>query len=122
MPTEPSLLLIPPVVLTAAGFLLVTRVGAPEEVQQSGPLGGTVAVGYASATVAALALFRWRQTGSMLNTSTSSTTFTYGPDPLFAVAAMGLAYPLLFGALGGYLAFRRAGSDAPSFDDGPERR
>jgi len=118
VPVETHLLLVPPVVLTAAGYAVVSQVGAPEEMQRAGRLGGTVAVGYALASLAAIALFRWSQTGAVLNASgSSSTALSYGPNPLVALAVMGVAYPLVFGALGGYVAFRRASTDAPSFDD-----
>ncbi|WP_135822684.1 hypothetical protein [Halostella litorea] len=108
---ETWLLAVPPLVLTAAGYLVVARM---DPADRSAKAGGAVAVGYAVGTAALLVAFAWNESGTYGDASESAVAVSYGADLLPAVLQMGVAYPLVFGLLGGYLACRRTASAAPS--------
>ncbi|USZ67702.1 hypothetical protein NGM10_13320 [Halorussus salilacus] len=89
-----AFLLIPPVVLLAAGFAVAY---AERESAETGPLAGakagtTLALGYLPLSVAA---------GFLTEHAIGSTEAAIAPDPVTAVLLAGLVYPLAFGALGG---------------------
>ncbi len=87
--------------LVATGFLLVRLAGAPSG-REALLHGATLVVGYLPLTLVGIFLSRSSQSSSALGTTTS---ITVGPDLLVAVLLAGLLFPVVLGALGGYLAF-----------------
>lgn len=111
---------VPPIFLAAAGAMAAR--GAPGAGGGLLPAGAsrgmTIAVGYLPLTVAGSLVFVvspdiWRR-GAV------------APDILTSVLVMGLLYPLVFGALGGWLGAQTAGAEPVADDvpgpDGEERR
>ncbi|MCU4753918.1 hypothetical protein OB919_18355 [Halobacteria archaeon AArc-curdl1] len=92
---EPMLLIVPPIVLALAGFVVARREARRVDAATLGDLiatGGVVTVGYLVVTITAMTVG----------------TVTVGdaivrPDPTEAVVRAGLVYPLLFGGIGGAL-------------------
>lgn len=91
------LLIVPPLVLALAGFVVAQREARRDDTASLGDhiaTGGVVTVGYLVVTITAMTVG----------------TVTVGdaivrPDPTEAVVRAGLVYPLLFGGIGGALAW-----------------
>ncbi|WP_252697935.1 transporter permease [Natronosalvus vescus] len=92
--------LVPVLVLIAAGYKLASQTLAEGSTPEEGAkIGATIAAGYMVAVVFATQIFTWSiQDGS--TTGSVNVAFTE------AILISGLMYPLLFGAIGGYLVFR----------------
>ena len=85
--------------LVAAGYLLASReLDADAPPEEGAKVGAYVAVGYLLAVVFGSQLFTFTDTGARES---------FGVAFSQAVLLPGLLYPVLFGALGGYLAFRK---------------
>lgn len=85
----------PAVVLAVAGFLVVQRVGPLSGAISTGAaVGATVALGYLALGVVGLLLFR-------VSRSAFGAQATVAPDLATGVILLGLAYPVVFGAIGG---------------------
>ncbi|GAB3037711.1 hypothetical protein [Natronobiforma cellulositropha] len=85
------LFLLPPVALVAAGALVAVRARHESRSPADTALAGaTVAVGYAPLCILGIVLF-----------AVDVGSATIRPDPLMAVLLAGVAYPLVFGGLGG---------------------
>lgn len=114
-------LLVPPLALTAAGFLAArwARVDPASAVRT----GAAVAIGYLPLSVGGLFVF---------GIAYSATAPEYGrvevflgPELLMGIVLAGVVYPLAFGALGGYLWRRQETGGArgrPPQGGGPPRR
>lgn len=94
---------VPVIALVAAGYLLVRSAGARTG-QEAATSGALVSVGYFPLVMLAALFSR--------NSGTEETLFgefeaTYTVELLEAALIAGFVLPLAFGALGGYLAFRR---------------
>lgn len=99
-PAVLGLLLLPPILLTLAGWLAVRDPAdqTPGLLPAGAGRGALVTVGYLPFSVAGTVGF----VGSVALWRRGAVT----PDPLASVLLMGLAYPLFFGGLGGWLAVR----------------
>jgi len=85
----------PAVVLAVAGFLVVQRVGPLSgPISTGAAVGATVALGYLALGVVGLLLFR-------VSRSAFGAQATVAPDLATGVILLGLAYPVVFGAIGG---------------------
>jgi hypothetical protein len=98
------LLLVPVAVLLAAGYLLARRFDAASPAAGAA-VGATAVSGYLALGALGLSVVGWSRSGSVLG---GSVTVAVGPDPVLGVVAA-LAYPLVFGALGGAVAGFAAG-------------
>lgn len=122
------LLAVPPLLLLAAGYLLATRgAGADRDPRTAAAAGATVALGYAVGVGLLAWLSFWRARGAPeAYDGTVVFEYAFGPDLLLAVAVAGVAYPLVCGGAGGYLAGRAgptlaggATADAPADGERP---
>lgn len=92
---------VPPVLLLAGGYLLaMRRVAETAPPAVGAKVGASVAVGYLAAVLVAVS-------ACTFETAVVGQELTYRPAFGDAVAFAGIAYPMVFGALGGYLASRR---------------
>lgn len=91
--------LVPVVVLIGAGYLLASRVLPATATEEDGAkIGATVTAGYLLAVVVGTQLFEFSgEEGTSIGVEFGS-----------AVLLSGILYPILLGALGGYLAVRRS--------------
>lgn len=106
--------LIPPLVLLIAGAL-VARSVTPVDGSGAATAGATVVAGYLPAAVAGKFLFTWETT---LTIAGQPVGFEMAPALVGSVLVAGTIYPLLFGALGGFAAYRFGGG--ASTDEAPE--
>ncbi|QPV64388.1 hypothetical protein I7X12_07180 [Halosimplex litoreum] len=116
-PPSRPLVIVPALVLAAAGFLLVARTRA-DDPWVAASRGGLVAAGYAPLAVGSARLSAWAapETVRIVISGLGATTHPLGTVevPLGpAVALTGLVVPVAFGALGGYLAFAWRGGEWP---------
>ena len=88
-----ALYLVPPVLLTLAGFLVARQVGDFEDVRAGARAGATIVVGYLLVAIAGAFVTSVDAFGAMI-----------APDLLGAAAVAGLLYPLVFGSFGGAVA------------------
>lgn len=100
-PDLPEILyyLVPVVMLIVAGYLVVGQIrayGGSEAIKA----GATVAVGYLPLTVLGVFLFRLSEEQSGFGQTIS---VSISPELVPAALIMGLIFPLVFGAIGGYL-------------------
>ena len=88
-----ALYLLPPALLTGAGFLVARQADYLPDLRAGLRAGATIVVGYLLVAIAGAFVL-------------SADTFgaTVGPDLLGAAAIAGLLYPLVFGAIGGAIA------------------
>ncbi len=115
---ETYMMVLPPVLLAAAGYWVASSVAVRDETEAA-KAGATVTAGYlVTATLGAL-VFAYND----LNTQTregyggeveQTLEVAYSADLQSAVIFAGLVYPLAFGALGGYIAYRRAETPGPA--------
>jgi hypothetical protein len=108
-PPSRPLVVVPALVLAAAGFLLVARTRTDGPWEAAGR-GGFVAVGYAPLAVATARLSAWTapDTVRIVISGVGATTHPLGTVEVPigpAVVLTGIVVPVAFGALGGYLAF-----------------
>lgn len=87
-------LLLPVVVLVAAGFLVYGMVGRRLETGTAAGVGASVAVGYLVLAVVGTFLFEYSQ-------SALGAEVTYGPEMTTSILLVGIVYPVVFGAIGG---------------------
>ena len=87
--------------LVLVGFLLVRRVGAPNR-RDAMLSGATLVVGYLPLALVGTFVSRASQSSSGFGTTTS---LTVGPNLLLAAVLAGLVFPVVCGAVGGFLAF-----------------
>jgi hypothetical protein len=112
---ETYMMLIPPVVLAAAGYWVVSST-VPRNVEEAVKAGTTVTVGYLIAAVLSAVVFTY----SDLHTESGGNDWEYTVEAAYSVdlqsAAImaGIVYPLAFGALGGYIAYRRTATTGPA--------
>ncbi|QLH76794.1 hypothetical protein HZS55_05510 [Halosimplex rubrum] len=116
-PPRRLLVIAVPLLLVAAGFLLVarTRAGGP---WAAAGRGGLVALGYFPLAVLSARLSAWTAPDSVrvVVSGVGATTHPLGTVRLPlepAIVLTGVAVPLAFGALGGYLAFAWRTSEWP---------
>jgi hypothetical protein len=94
----PAWYLVPFGLLSAAGFVLVwLHASADTTRATAAKTGATVTAGYLPLALAGIVVFSKSYEGFSLQVR---------PEPQTALLAAGLAYPILFGALGGSLAWR----------------
>ncbi|ELY43809.1 hypothetical protein [Natronorubrum tibetense] len=92
--------LVPIVALVGMGKRLAeTTLPATTSPEEGAKRGATITAGYLLAVVLAAQLFTWSATDGEM-------TVSAGADFTQALLLAGLIYPVLFGAIGGYLAFR----------------
>lgn len=110
-PPETRLLVfVPAVLLVFAGCAVVVQRGA-EDPWTAAKRGGSVALGYLPLVVLVAVASQWVAPGSVaierfgLTTGDSSPISTIGVSARHVAPVAGVAYPLAFGAVGGYLAF-----------------
>lgn len=96
---EVAFYLAPAVVLAAVGYWLASSLAAGTDGGSRATTGASVAVGYLPLALAGTFLFE--ESGSTL-----SGTATIAPDLTESLLFAGLLFPILFGAVGGYLASR----------------
>ena len=101
---EPLFFLVPVTVLAGAGYGLVQWTPVPSA-RAAAKLGGSVVAGYLPIAVLGAVLFT---SGSGIEAST-----VLEPDLATALVFAGLLWPLLFGAIGGYLWFKLHGTASP---------
>ena len=93
---------VPIVVLIGAGYLLVTNLDqAVSSVEEGAKSGAAIAAGYLP--LAVVASFIFTASGEEMGFS-----FSVGPDTVTAIILAGLAFPIILGAIGGYVAATRA--------------
>ena len=92
--------LIPMLVLFVAGFVLASSL-RPTSRRDGGITGASVAVGYCLAAVATSFVFMWSAT---ITTGTAA-SISMGPDLLSTVIFTGLVFPIIFGGVGGIVAY-----------------
>jgi hypothetical protein len=111
---ETYMMLIPPVLLAAAGYWVVSSVVVSDE-GEAAKAGATVMAGYFVAAVLSAVVFVYND----LHTENQGSDWEYMVEAAFSVdvqsAAIiaGLVYPLAFSALGGYVAYRRTSTTGP---------
>jgi len=109
-PETPLLVFVPAVLLLAAGGAVVVRRGA-EDPWTAVKRGGAVAVGYLPLVVLVALASQWAAPESVvierfgLTTADSSPIGTIGVSARHVAPIAGVAYPVVFSAVGGYLAF-----------------
>ncbi|WP_121821450.1 hypothetical protein [Halostella salina] len=111
------LMAVPPLLLVAAGYLVVRR-GGSRSAAEAATAGATIAVGYAVVAALAALGFQWGQSG--LGTGEFvEYSVRFGPtlSPSLLVAAVG--YPVVFGAVGGYAARTLSGRSGDRQRPGP---
>lgn len=91
--------LVPVAVLIGIGYLLVDRVYAAESADAA-KIGGSVVAGYLPLTIVGVFLFEASEEATVLGESFS---VSMGPELVPAVVIMGVLYPAVLGATGGYL-------------------
>lgn len=94
-PWQPVLFAVPVVALLCAGGLLA---GGSPSTRAAAKRGAAVAFGYAPMAAVSLYAFRWR---SSIPTTLPEKYTVVVLDPVATLAVMGLAFPILLGALGG---------------------
>lgn len=93
------LLIIPPAVLVAAGYLLASREGTAGTSPVK--LGSSVAIGYLILSVAGVFAFRWSAT--ITGGFGQEATLTVAPELITGTLVAGVVYPVVFGGVGGYI-------------------
>jgi hypothetical protein len=112
---ETYLMLVPPVLLAAAGYWVVSSM-VPHDVEEAAKAGATVTGGYFVAAVLSAVVFVYND----LHTESQGSDWEYTVEAAYSVdlqsAAImaGIVYPLAFGALGGYIAYRRTAAAGPA--------
>lgn len=96
-PWSPILFALPVVLLVVAGAFTTDPTRSRRTASKQG---ATVVFGYAPMAVLSLYLFRW---GAKLPADWRTQTIGVFLDPVAVVVVMALAFPLLFGAIGGRL-------------------
>lgn len=98
---EPIYYAIPIVILTITGYLLVKRVRVkPRAGSDAMKYGATLAFGYLPVSVAFWLIFRVRESETVFGETFS---ITIAPNLVFLVVTA-ILYPIILGAIGGYLA------------------
>ena len=92
--------LVPAVVLLVTGYVVASRFGDGSESSRSVLAGASVVIGYLPLALAGTALFEYA--GGF-----EGYHVTIGPDLAQSIALAGLLFPLVFGAIGGYVAYTR---------------
>jgi len=95
------LLVVPPLALVAGGYLLAGRYGLPSRAVGA-KYGASLVAGYLP--LAALVGYGAEWSYSASSSFGVQVSLTVGPQLVESVLLAGLLYPLLFGAIGGYLA------------------
>jgi hypothetical protein len=103
--------LIPPLLVTCAGYLTVQYANTPD-VNGERNSGASIVAGCFPLFLVGSFLFR---------ASAANAPVTAAPDVIYAIF-LGLAYPILCGALGGILSKRRATHKTGSHDDEANHR
>lgn len=94
------LLLIPPAILVATGYLVASREGSPGDSLPA--IGASITVGYLMLSVVGVFAFRWSATVS--GGFGQEATLTMGPELLPGAFVIGVVYPVIFGGVGGDIA------------------
>jgi hypothetical protein len=101
-PTFPEFLyrLVPIGLLVLGGYVITRREMKDRSIEDVTPLvGSSIAVGYAVTVLFGTFVFSW-------STTINGTNVTYSVPMQEALFTAGLAYPIVFGSVGGYLAER----------------
>ena len=89
--------LVPVLVLIGAGYLVASRAAALATDGDAAKAGATVVIGYLPAAAVGTAIFEISEGEEMFR-------LTAAPDFTMAIVLAGLAFPLVLGAVGGYIA------------------
>lgn len=102
LPSPGISLLLPVVVLAGAGYLLAQRnpAATPKEAAR---IGASVVAGYGPVAVLSAFLVTW----TVPDIGTEAATLTVRPSLVTAILLAGVAYPVIFGAAGGYFQHTR---------------
>jgi len=95
---------LPPMALVAGGFLLVRYLGLRRG-ESAAKAGASVAIGYGPMAIASAFVLTW-EASSTLESGDQAVTYAveFGPEVGAGLAVFGIVFPVVFGALGGYLA------------------
>lgn len=122
---EPSgvVTFLPAVVLAVAGYLVAARVPTSSS-EDAAKAGAHVVIGYVVGTIASVYLLSADIQGQLdvdgaAGDVSLDGTLTAGPELVDAVLYTGLAFPLVLGALGGYLAHDEPSERAPTETEQP---
>lgn len=91
---------VPAVILIGAGYLVAQRVETPES-EEALKAGASVVVGYLPAVVVLRFVSR-------LSESDGEQSFAVAPELANTLIVAGLLFPVILGAIGGYIAFSRS--------------
>lgn len=100
LPTSSQLQVLPPVLLLVAGYLVASRT-VRTDVRDAATAGAHVTLGYLLGIVAIVSVASYQ----LSVPGTDVTLLEISPEVASAIGIAGLAYPVLFGGLGGALAF-----------------
>jgi hypothetical protein len=100
LPSSSSLQLLPPVLLGIAGFVVASR-AVRTDLGDAAKAGAHVVLGYLPGIVAVVSVASYQLSVPVVD----ATLLEISPNVLSAIGIAGLAYPLVFGGLGGALAF-----------------
>jgi len=100
LPTSSELQLLPPVLLLVAGYVVASRAVRPDA-RAAAKAGAHVALGYLPGIVVIVSVASFQLSVPGVDV----TILEISPDVASAIGIAGLAYPLVFGGLGGALAF-----------------
>lgn len=93
--------LVPIVVLIGAGYLVATKLGALADGETGAKAGATVVAGYLPIALVGALFFEESESAGGFSASV-------GPDVAQSLLLAGIIFPLAFGAIGGFVAYRRA--------------
>lgn len=115
---ETYVTLIPPLLLAAAGYWVVSSIAVSDE-GEAAKAGATVAVGYFVTAIIGALVFAYNdldtETPQGFNQQSQETIeVAFSVDLQSAAIMAGVVYPLAFGALGGYIAYKRASPTGPA--------
>ena len=91
---------IPPLVLVGAGAAATRRI-SPASPRQAGVAGASIVLGYFPVTFLGVHLVG----GVLIDDRILGGTYLFFPDPIVAIVRMGIVYPVVFGVIGGVLAY-----------------
>jgi uncharacterized membrane protein (DUF485 family) len=115
---ETYMTLVPPLLLAAAGYWVVSSIAVSDE-GEAAKAGATVAVGYFVTAIIGALVFAYNDLGTegangFNQQSQRTIEVAFSVDLQSAAIMAGVVYPLAFGALGGYIAHKRASSMTPT--------
>lgn len=100
LPTSSEIQVLPPVLLLVAGYVIASR-GVRTDVRDAAKAGAHVVLGYLPGIAAIVSVASYQ----LSVPGTDVALLSVSPDVPAAIGIAGIAYPVVFGSLGGVLAF-----------------